>query len=109
MPTLSARIEISVFSLRVLQYRDSDVILLHFPCNDIDELHNCESSLYPEIQRYCPSCPVILVATKSDQGIPEEVKTEMLAVSERLKFCAGCFVTSALNGDGVTELFHAGN
>jgi len=93
--------------LRVLQYRDADVILLHFPCNDIEELYNCENSIYPEIQRYCPTIPVILVATKSDQGMPESVKTEMLAVSKRLSFCAGCFLTSALNGDGVTELFHA--
>jgi len=93
--------------LRILHYRDTDVFLLHFPCNDLLALKTCETTLYSEVQQFCPSCPVILVATKSDLGITPEVQQEMLEVSKRLEFCAGCFVTSALNGDGVQECFEA--
>lgn len=44
----------------------SDVVLLCFSVTSHKSLHNCKVMWYPEIRRFCPHTPVILVGCKND-------------------------------------------
>lgn len=51
---------------RRFAYGRSDVVLLCFSINNPVSLRNCRLMWYPEIRRFCPSTPVILVGCKND-------------------------------------------
>ncbi|CAH1103026.1 unnamed protein product [Psylliodes chrysocephalus] len=51
---------------RRFAYGRSDVVLLCFSINSPISLRNCRLMWYPEIRRFCPSTPVILVGCKND-------------------------------------------
>lgn len=44
----------------------SDVVLLCFSITNPVSLRNCKVMWYPEIRRFCPQTPVILVGCKND-------------------------------------------
>ena len=44
----------------------SDVVLLCFSITNPVSLRNCKAMWYPEIRRFCPQTPVILVGCKND-------------------------------------------
>lgn len=48
-----------------MTYR-SDVVLLCFSIASPISLRNCKMMWYPEIRRFCPDVPVILVGCKND-------------------------------------------
>ncbi|KAK9737577.1 BTB/POZ domain [Popillia japonica] len=51
---------------RRFAYGRSDVVLLCFSVNNPVSLRNCRLMWYPEIRRFCPNTPVILVGCKND-------------------------------------------
>lgn len=51
---------------RRFAYGRSDVVLLCFSITNPVSLRNCRAMWYPEIRRFCPETPVILVGCKND-------------------------------------------
>ena len=51
--------------LRPLSYPGTDVVIICFSVDDRSTLNNVLEKWYPEIKSYCPSVPIILVATNS--------------------------------------------
>ncbi|XP_018334218.1 rho-related BTB domain-containing protein 1 [Agrilus planipennis] len=51
---------------RRFAYGRSDVVLLCFSINNPVSLRNCRLMWYPEIRRFCPNTPVLLVGCKND-------------------------------------------
>ena len=52
--------------LRPLSYPETDVFIVCFAIDDRPTINNLRDKWCPEIKRYCPSAPIILVATKVD-------------------------------------------
>ena len=52
--------------LRPLSYPDTDVFIVCFAINDRPTVNNVRDKWCPEIKKYCPTAPLILVATKVD-------------------------------------------
>nr|CAD7204244.1 unnamed protein product [Timema douglasi] len=51
---------------RRFAYGRSDVVLLCFSITNPVSLRNCKAMWYPEIRRFCPQTPILLVGCKSD-------------------------------------------
>ncbi|XP_034254976.1 rho-related BTB domain-containing protein 1 isoform X3 [Thrips palmi] len=51
---------------RRFAYGRSDVVLLCFSVTSPVSLRNCKAMWYPEIRRFCPQTPVLLVGCKND-------------------------------------------
>nr|XP_024219309.1 rho-related BTB domain-containing protein 1 [Halyomorpha halys] len=51
---------------RRFAYGRSDVVLLCFSLASPNSLRNCKAMWYPEIRKFCPHTPVILVGCKND-------------------------------------------
>ncbi|CAH0393986.1 unnamed protein product [Bemisia tabaci] len=51
---------------RRFAYGRSDVVLLCFSLTSHVSLRNCKAMWYPEIRRFCPQTPVLLVGCKND-------------------------------------------
>ncbi|KAL1137900.1 hypothetical protein AAG570_009595 [Ranatra chinensis] len=51
---------------RRFAYGRSDVVLLCFSLGSHNSLRNCKAMWYPEIRKFCPQTPVILVGCKND-------------------------------------------
>ncbi|KAJ8684185.1 hypothetical protein QAD02_019977 [Eretmocerus hayati] len=51
---------------RRFAYGRSDVVLLCFSITNPVSLKNCKAMWYPEIRRFCPQTPVLLVGCKND-------------------------------------------
>ena len=52
--------------LRPLSYPDTDVFIVCFAVDDRPTVNNIRDRWCPEIKKYCPTAPVVLVATKVD-------------------------------------------
>ena len=44
----------------------SDVVLICFSVGSQKSLRNCRQIWYPEIRRFCPETPVLLIGCKND-------------------------------------------
>jgi len=51
---------------RKYAYLKSDVVLICFSIGNQKSLRNCRQIWYPEIRRFCPDTPVVLVGCKND-------------------------------------------
>ncbi|RWS14053.1 rho-related BTB domain-containing protein 1-like protein [Dinothrombium tinctorium] len=51
---------------RRFAYGRSDVVLLCFSIANPISLRNCKAVWYPEIRKFCPTTPIVLVACKND-------------------------------------------
>ncbi|NXW37415.1 RHOA protein, partial [Phaetusa simplex] len=71
--------EFSYRNLRSVFYRDTDVILMCFSVDRPDSLQNILDFWVPEIKMFCPTAPIILVATKielrGDESITKKLTT----------------------------------
>ncbi|NXV96356.1 RHOA protein, partial [Calonectris borealis] len=71
--------EFSYQNLRSVFYKDTDVILMCFSVDRPDSQQNILDFWVPEIKLFCPTVPIILVATKtelrSDEGIKKKLTT----------------------------------
>ena len=52
--------------LRPLSYPDTDVILMCFSIDSPASLENIREKWMPEVKRFCPNVPIILVGNKKD-------------------------------------------
>ncbi|KFW01561.1 Ras-like GTP-binding protein RHO, partial [Eurypyga helias] len=71
--------EVGYQNLRSVFYQDSDVILMCFSVDRPDSLQNLLDFWVPEIKLFCPTVPIILVATKielrGDEGTKRKLTT----------------------------------
>ena len=52
--------------LRPLSYPDTDVFLLVFSIIEPDSLYNAVETWFPEVKKFCPNTPIVLLGYKSD-------------------------------------------
>ncbi|XP_075160297.1 rho-related BTB domain containing isoform X1 [Haematobia irritans] len=79
---------------RRFAYGRSDVVLLCFSIASPVSLRNCKAMWYPEIRRFCPDVPVILVGCKNDLRYMYRDETYLSYFGER-----STFVRAALKSD----------
>ncbi|ORE03101.1 hypothetical protein BCV72DRAFT_37625 [Rhizopus microsporus var. microsporus] len=103
--------------LRTLSYPDSDVILVAFSVDIPESLENITEKWVPEVKRYCPGLPIILVACKTDLRQDQTTIEELSKQSQQvITYQQGVVVArqigaykyvecSAKLGQGVQEVF----
>ncbi|KAH8300381.1 hypothetical protein KR018_000825 [Drosophila ironensis] len=79
---------------RRFAYGRSDVVLLCFSIASPISLRNCKAMWYPEIRRFCPDVPVILVGCKNDLRYMYRDENYLSYFGEK-----GTFVRAALKSD----------
>ena len=106
-------------ALRHLSYLDTDVILMCFSIDSPNSLESIQEKWTPEITRFCPNVPIILVGNKKDlrnncNSIQEQGKTKRKLVKPEdgramaEKINAVCYTEcSAKTKEGVKEVFEA--
>ena len=97
-----------------LVYSNTDVVLICFSVDNSDSLQSVESHWVPEIKRYCPNAPYLVVATKADlRNNPTAIEQsgKVLVTSEEGREVAekvgawGYFECSALRDTGMLDVF----
>lgn len=99
--------------LRVISYMNCDVFLVCFAIDDPESLKSVETNWVPELRRYLPKTPFILVGTRADRRddcAENKVETaaqvsykQAMAVSNKVG--SVCYVEcSSLSGDGIQDL-----
>ncbi|KAG4075261.1 hypothetical protein HA402_003052 [Bradysia odoriphaga] len=71
---------------RRFAYGRSDVVLLCFSIANPVSLRNCRAMWYPEIRKFCPDVPVILVGCKNDLRYMYRDETYLSYFGDRSKF-----------------------
>ncbi|NXH73279.1 RHOB protein, partial [Hydrobates tethys] len=71
--------EFSYQNLRSVFYQDTDVILMCFSVDRPDSQQNILDFWVPEIKLFCPTVPIILVATKIELRGDEGIKKKLTA------------------------------
>ncbi|CAM9922934.1 unnamed protein product [Bubo scandiacus] len=69
--------EVSYQNLRTVFYTDTDVILMCFSMDRPDSPQNILDFWVPEIKVFCPTVPIILVATKVELRDHESIKKQL--------------------------------
>uniref|UniRef100_A0A8C0ICZ9 Uncharacterized protein n=1 Tax=Bubo bubo TaxID=30461 RepID=A0A8C0ICZ9_BUBBB len=69
--------EVSYQNLRTVFYKDTDVILMCFSVDRPDSQQNILDFWVPEIKVFCPTVPIILVATKVELRDHESIKKQL--------------------------------
>ncbi|XP_078366640.1 ras-like GTP-binding protein RHO [Oculina patagonica] len=103
--------------LRPLSYPATDVILMCFSIDRPESLESVANKWFPEVSRYCPNVPIILVGMKKDLRDDQETKEELSklgrapvtseegrAMCERINGYS-YMECSAKKNDGVKEVF----
>ena len=63
--------------VRPLSYPDTDVILMCFSVDNPDSLENIPETWTPEVRKFCPNVPIILVGNKKDLRNDDNTKREL--------------------------------
>ncbi|KFO69745.1 Rho-related GTP-binding protein RhoB, partial [Cuculus canorus] len=69
--------EFSYQSLRSVFYKDADIILMCFSVDRPDSQQNILDYWVPEIKLFCPTVPIILIATKIELRDDESIKEKL--------------------------------
>jgi len=106
--------------LRMVSYPMTDVFIACFSVNDRKSFDNIKICWIPEVQHHCPRTPIILVGTKKDlrdefekhpRNFPDKTSRDFITTYEgvnlakSLKNCSEYTECSALNKDGLNQLF----
>lgn len=78
---------------RRFAYGRSDVVLLCFSITNPISLRNAKVMWYPEIRRFCPQTPVILVGCKNDLRYMYRDETYLSYFGDRSPFVRSVSVT----------------
>eukprot|EP01126_Amoeba_proteus_P044226 TRINITY_DN4903_c0_g1_i6.p1 TRINITY_DN4903_c0_g1~~TRINITY_DN4903_c0_g1_i6.p1 ORF type:complete len:144 (-),score=23.68 TRINITY_DN4903_c0_g1_i6:143-574(-) len=100
-------------NLRSLSYPDADVFILTYAVDNITSFTNIKDKWAPEVRRFCPNTPFILVGTKKDLREDPEKKGDtenFVSESEATKMATnvgaeGVYECSALTQDGLSVVF----
>ncbi|XP_066985149.1 ras-related protein ced-10-like [Macrobrachium rosenbergii] len=99
--------------IRPLTYPDSDVVLICFSVNNMNSFQNVKNVWIPEVKKYCPNTPYVLVGTKTDLRKNGRYSEENLGfikyldgrrLSREVKAVA-YFECSALTTEGLKNIF----
>ncbi|KAL9959587.1 hypothetical protein ACROYT_G032921 [Oculina patagonica] len=71
------------YRLRPLSYPDTDVILMCFSIDSPKSFGNISKRWVPEVSRFCPNVPIILVGNKKDLRNDESTKRELSDKKQR--------------------------
>ncbi|KAI7869847.1 P-loop containing nucleoside triphosphate hydrolase protein [Mucor mucedo] len=105
--------------LRTLSYPDSDVVLIAFSVDIPESLENITEKWMPEVKRFCPGLPLLLVGCKIDlrdqtQVLQELEKQDLQPVTYQQGLAVAREIgaykyveCSALTGQGVPEVFNS--
>ena len=97
-----------------LVYSNIDVVLICFSVDNPDSLQSVENHWVPEVKRYCPNAPYLVVATKADlrnDPTANNQSGKVVVTSEEGRGMAekvgawGYFECSALRDTGVLDVF----
>ena len=89
--------------LRPLSYEKSDLVIILYSTNHVNSFDNVKMLWAPEIHRYLPETPIILVGTKCD--LPGKVDTVTGTQTARDIGAVSFIEVSARTGHNVSELF----
>lgn len=99
--------------LRVISYMNCDVFLVCFAVDDPGSLKSVEGNWVPELRRYLPKTPLVLVGTRADRrddetsyktdSKPQVSYKQAMAVSSQVG-AVSYVECSALTGDGIQDL-----
>lgn len=92
--------------LRPLSYPSTDVFLICFSLTSKTSLENVRTRWVPELNNYCPGCPIILVGTKKDmkedgKGVSSEDGQRLASEIKAIKYIE----CSAKTQDGLKQVF----
>ena len=87
--------------LRKCAYHKVDVIILCYAANSPSSLERITSYWLPEIKRYCPKAPIVLVATKKD--IRDDALYENPTISSVVSIMSGKKVAESIGANGFLE------
>lgn len=95
--------------LRPLSYQNSDVVIILYSVTNQASYDNVKMLWAPEINRYCPKAPIILVGNKLD--LQKNIKNNGLdhnSINDMAKVigAASCIEVSAKSGLNIQELLH---
>ncbi|GFR12379.1 ras-like GTP-binding protein Rho1 [Trichonephila clavata] len=104
-------------AIRTLSYDDSKAVILCYAIDNPTSLRNACEKWYPEIKKYIPNAPIVLVGNKMDLRSDENTINELASKSlkpvsfeqgkeaaEKIK-AVKYIECSAKNGDAVKEVF----
>jgi len=92
--------------IRILAYKNVDMILLLFSFDLQFSLQNCSERWIEEIRQYNGNVPVILVAAKSDLKGEKDAVSVDDAIQTQIDIKAAAFIEcSSKTGDNVDEVF----
>ncbi|XP_019392891.1 PREDICTED: ras-like GTP-binding protein Rho1 isoform X1 [Crocodylus porosus] len=74
--------QINVQHIRSLFYQDTDVILMCFSVDNPNSLQNILDIWVPEVKHFCPTTPIVLVATKKELRNDENVQKRLAMMGQ---------------------------
>lgn len=96
--------------LRPLSYSNSNIFLLCFSISNRTSFENIKDKWFPELRRYSPGIPILLVGTQADRRTGVDTNNSLVSYSEGLKLSkeigAIKYVEcSALTREGLRDVF----
>ncbi|ORX59131.1 P-loop containing nucleoside triphosphate hydrolase protein [Piromyces finnis] len=94
---------------RPLSYANTDVFLMCYNVNDEETMNSVRNKWYPEIHKFCPGTPYILVGTQKDRIKDEKKLEEIDKAGKKLakEIKAVNFIScSADTGEGIKDVFN---
>ncbi|KFV59656.1 Rho-related GTP-binding protein RhoB, partial [Tyto alba] len=95
--------EVSYRNLRSVFYKDTDVILMCFSVDRPDLQQNILDFWVPEIKVFCPTVPIILVATKVELRGNEDIKKPTTPGNEPINTTEGKALAASIGAYAYLE------
>lgn len=90
--------------LRIMTYPNTDVVLICFSVVEPESLENVQSVWYPEVKKYLPNTPFVLVGTKIDLRYNiDEIKRLKLQKREPVSYDTAMQIAQKMGAIGYVE------